>query len=166
MRAKREVKLAWLTVVTSCALFVLGLMNEQLFSSLNFFEDFFQIEEHPARSQLSRREDGPFFVYSQPVQPTLKQLELGSNALTLFKTADRSKRNSLADSIIAGRNLIGLTKEQATGYLGTSEDNHPYRYNADSDGLFYDVTRDEDWCLMCISFKKGYVSEVCLRVNN
>lgn len=115
---------------------------------------------------LSRKEEGPFFIYTSPKRPTDEQKIIGMQALKSWKSADRDERNTLVDSIVAGNVLQGMTKKAAIEYLGQSEDAHPYRFDGAEDGLFYDVTQDEGSCFFCVAVIDGRISDVYLKVNN
>ncbi|MBX3074045.1 hypothetical protein KF728_29580 [Candidatus Obscuribacterales bacterium] len=161
----RKTSLLTTSAVTAAALaFVGGLA---FLPGKETFDDFLGIVHHPIREKfLPMDEDGPFYVYYANKHPDAKLKALGIAALDSWRTADRKHRNMLIDEIMAGNVLEGMTKDDALKYLGESQDDHPYRYDAPAGGLFYDVTFTEGSCHLCIAVLNGRITDSILRVNN
>jgi len=120
-----------------------------------------------SRDKLTDTEDGINHVFRQNREPTAQEREAGLAALRKWKTANRAERNSLADEIVLGRVLIGLSQQEIIGYLGkpdgfgSSNDVGP---NIRLTG--YNAQDGESQCDLMIELNdKGKTSDVYLNVN-
>lgn len=122
--------------------------------------------DHAVRkTRLVAKDKGIEFLYFQQDVATPEEVAKGRLALSQWPTADKVKRNSLADDLVIGNTLVRKTKEALVKRLGPSEDNHPDRGSSPPDGLFYDVTSDEKWCFLNIRFVDNKSDSVWLTVK-
>lgn len=164
MTARKTNLLTTLAVAPAVLAFVVGLVYQAVPKT---FDEVLGIVHHPIREKyLPMEEDGPFYVYFANKHPDAKLKALGIEALEMWKTADTEHRSMLVDEIMAGNVLEGMKKDDAIKYLGASQDDNPFRYDAPQDGLFYDVTFSEGSCHLCISVSNGRITNSILRVNN
>ncbi|MBX9950611.1 MAG: hypothetical protein K2Y39_15690 [Candidatus Obscuribacterales bacterium] len=120
-----------------------------------------------ARAKLTDTRDAINNVFRQNREPTAAEREAGLAALRRWKAADRAERNSLADEIVLGRVLLGLTQKEIISYLGkpdgfgSSNDVGP---NIRLTG--YNAQYGESQCDLMIELNdEGKTSDVYLNVN-
>lgn len=122
--------------------------------------------KHAARKKrLVTKDKGIELLYFQQDVATPEEVAKGRLALSQWPTADKVKRNQLADDLVIGNTLVRKTKEALIKRLGPSEDNHPDRGSSPPDGLFYDVTADEKWCFLNVGIVDNKSDSVWLTVK-
>ncbi len=166
MPTHRRVPLSKFSAFAAGALFLIGLHSQTASAGYGHVADFFLPKSHPVREYLHFVVDGPDLIYSPTRFPNASQQHRGQSALHNWISADRQTRNTLVDEILAGNVLDGLDRAEATRLLGKPDAPYPFGYQPPMDGLFYNCTDEEDWCLLNIEFFDGKVSDVQLRVNN
>ncbi len=76
---------------------------------------------------LMRKSCGGTMHYTQERQPGPEQIKNGLEALRKWKDATDVQRNLLADEIVLGRSLTGLSGPQVEQYLGKTETPNRYK---------------------------------------
>lgn len=79
-----------------------------------------------SHNSLMRKSCGGMMHYTQERDPNPEQIKQGLEALRKWKDATPTKKNELADLIVLGKSLNGLTMDQAASYLGLPD--APNRY--------------------------------------
>lgn len=79
-----------------------------------------------AHYMLTRKSAGGTLHYTQEKQPSAEEVKKGQESLRKWKGSDFVQRNALADDIVIGKALVGLTPIQIDQALGKSE--VPFRY--------------------------------------
>lgn len=130
-----------------------------------------------SRADLKSREVGLNFHYYQDLKPTIEQQRKGKDAIKQWKNASDTERYFLAEKIIAGGNLIGMTNKEINDSLGqvtliykmTSEneaipegiEGHISQYN-----IMPDFPTKESTCDLCAKYgKNGKVCDAYIDVN-
>lgn len=80
-----------------------------------------------SHTMLMRKSCGGTMHYTQEREPSKDQIKAGLEALRKWQTANPTQKNELADLIVLGKSLNGLTMNQAVNYLGLP-DTPPNRY--------------------------------------
>ncbi|HIA54125.1 MAG TPA: hypothetical protein EYN91_18900 [Candidatus Melainabacteria bacterium] len=120
-----------------------------------------------SRDKLTDTEDGINHVFRQNREPTAKEREVGMTALKRWKSANDAERNCLADEIVLGRVLIGLTQREIIGFMGK-----PDGFGSSNDIgpqirlTGYNCANGESQCDLMIELNDdGKTSDVYLNVN-
>lgn len=79
-----------------------------------------------SHNALMRKSCGGTMHYTQEREPSSDQVKQGLEALRQWKDATPTKKNELADLIVLGKSLNGLSMDQAVTYLGQPD--APNRY--------------------------------------
>ncbi len=79
-----------------------------------------------SHNSLMRKSCGGTMHYTQERTPNPDEVKNGLEALRKWKDATPTKKNELADVIVLGKSLDGLTLDQAAEYLGPPD--APNRY--------------------------------------
>ncbi len=129
------------------------------------------------RSCLTCKEVGLNLQYSQEKTPTKQQKEAGLRALKKWKTAGRTERYWLADEIVAGKTLIGMTQKEVQDSLGEvilqyqcTSNNEKIPAGIEGFVNRYDVLPEfptkESTCDLCAKYgRDGKVSQAYVDVN-
>lgn len=80
-----------------------------------------------SHSSLMRKSCGGTMHYTQERDPNPDEIKNGLEALRKWKDATPTKKNELADLIVLGKSLSGLTLDQAVSYLGPPDDQFRYK---------------------------------------
>lgn len=119
----------------------------------------------PLREPTKReKEDGLLALAQWESSPPLDVVWVSDDGKDKWTTRSRA-RKELVDDIVIGKTLIGRTKSEIVRRLGQSDDQNAFRYHAPKEGLLYDVTVYEDWCLLCIDIREGKAVDVWLDAN-
>lgn len=79
-----------------------------------------------SHNDLMRKSCGGTMHYTQEREPSPEQVKAGLEALRKWKDASPTKKNELADIIVLGKSLNGLTLDQTVSYMGLPD--APNRY--------------------------------------
>jgi hypothetical protein len=80
-----------------------------------------------SHNSLMRKSCGGMMHYTQERNPNPDEVKNGLEALRKWKDANPTKRNELADLIVLGKSLNGLTLDQAVNYLGPPDGQFRYK---------------------------------------
>ncbi len=80
-----------------------------------------------SHNSLMRKSCGGTMHYTQERTPTADEVKSGLEALRKWKDANPTKKNELADVIVLGKSLNGLTLDQAAEYLGPPDEQFRYK---------------------------------------
>jgi len=80
-----------------------------------------------SHNSLMRKSCGGMMHYTQEHDPNPDQVKEGLEALRKWKDATPTKKNELADVIVLGKSLNGLSMDQAVSYLGLPDSPNRYK---------------------------------------
>lgn len=127
--------------------------------------------------KLAPQSVGVNIHYYPYAEPTKSQKEAGTRALFRWKNADQNERYWLADEIVAGKTLIGLSEKDVEDYLGSSVPVYESKSDTDfpSEGLMGCISKynampvfptRESTCELCAKYdKNGRVEKSYIDVN-
>jgi len=131
-----------------------------------FASNFFGAGNHAGLEDSSKPGDVNH-VLRQLNQPTREEKVDGQKALSRWKTASKAEKSRLADAIVKGRALFGLTQTEVFTLLGKPDAfGAPHDVGPHIEHTGYDVAVfGESQCDLLIDLKDGRVVDTYLDLN-